>query len=233
MEELGGPNPLTDTRQLLERVCANYNLKTAAYFGLNVSRNDPSAPYLAVTYSSAWVEHYKARNYVNLDPVIKSGFASLLPIEWSGKRVTTPKLKQFFGEATEFGVGQSGLTVPVRGPSGDRALVTITSDAPLHVWQRELPRLKRDFQMLAYHLHQTVIRTQGLDKPIPKLAPREIECLKWKASGKTDWETGMILGISEKTVRFYLDLARAKLNASNVTHAVAKALNQNLFLVSQ
>ena len=36
-----------------------------------------------------------------------------------------------------------------------------------------------------------------------KLSPRELECLKWAAAGKTAWETSIILDISEGTVKFH------------------------------
>jgi DNA-binding CsgD family transcriptional regulator len=233
IDDFSNRDEIKTPRQLLRKICSTYNLKTAAYFGVNVSKNYPNEPYLAVTYSSDWVEHYKSKNYVEIDPVIKSGFTSLLPIEWNSFEVRGSRLKTFFGEAAEFGIGNNGLTFPIRGRSGERALFTITSDVPIKEWQDSLILLKRDFQMIAYHLHQMIINIEGIEKPVVKLSPREIECLKWTASGKTNWETARIMGISEKTVRFYINLARVKLDATNATHAVAKALNQNLFLVSQ
>jgi DNA-binding CsgD family transcriptional regulator len=218
--------------EVIEFIRSSYGLKTIAYFGMNVSNLSSTDPFLAVTYSPSWIEHYKARNYVTIDPVIKDGFSNLLPVEWSAYKTSTAKLKTFFGEATEFGVGRNGMTFAVRGMSGDRALFTITTDASPREWNVDREYLKRDFQMLAYHVHNLVLRSESPDRrPAPKLAPREIECLKWKASGKTDWETAMILGITEKTVRFYLDLARSKLDATNITHAVVKALNHNIILL--
>lgn len=59
---------------------------------------------------------------------------------------------------------------------------------------------------------------------MPKLSPRELDCLKWAAAGKTVWETSIILGISQSTVRFFFENVRHKLDAANTTHAVAKAL---------
>jgi DNA-binding CsgD family transcriptional regulator len=213
---------------VIEFMRSSYGLKTVAYFGINVSRNNSSDPFLSVTYSQKWIERYKRENYVTIDPVIKAGFSNLLPVEWSSSNPRNEKLKTFFGEAAEFGVGRSGLTFSIRGMGRDRALFTITTDSSGREWTTDQDYLKRDFQMLAYHVHNLVLRTEWPEKRVPKLAPREIECLKWKAAGKTDWETAMILGITEKTVRFYLDLARVKLDASNVTHAVVKALNHNL-----
>lgn len=60
------------------------------------------------------------------------------------------------------------------------------------------------------------------------LTQREIECLTWTARGKTSWEISVILGVSESTATFHLRNAVIKLQASNRTHAVAKALQSGL-----
>ena len=48
------------------------------------------------------------------------------------------------------------------------------------------------------------------------------------AAGKTAWEASVILGISERTVRFHLNAAREKLDCATTTQAVAKAITQHL-----
>jgi DNA-binding CsgD family transcriptional regulator len=53
------------------------------------------------------------------------------------------------------------------------------------------------------------------------LSPRELEVLLWAAKGKTYTETGMILGISHGSVHTHMKTMQLKLNAINVTHAVA------------
>ena len=45
----------------------------------------------------------------------------------------------------------------------------------------------------------------------PKLTPREIECMKWVAVGKSNWEIGQVLGISEATAHFHVENAKKKL----------------------
>jgi len=91
-------------------------------------------------------------------------------------------------------------------------------------WQHLRFHYMRDFQLLALHMHQAILRLAG-GQPIEhaSLSPRERECLLWIAEGKTYWETAMILGLSEHTVRCYLESARHKLGAANNTHAVNKA----------
>jgi LuxR family quorum sensing-dependent transcriptional regulator len=54
------------------------------------------------------------------------------------------------------------------------------------------------------------------------LTTRELECLRWVAAGKTDWEISVILSISSATVRFHIDRARVKLGASTRSQAVAR-----------
>jgi DNA-binding CsgD family transcriptional regulator len=63
-----------------------------------------------------------------------------------------------------------------------------------------------------------------LPKPPIRLTARQKQVLQWAAAGKTDWETAAILGISEKAVKFHILAARERLNATNRTHAVAKAI---------
>lgn len=54
------------------------------------------------------------------------------------------------------------------------------------------------------------------------LSPREGECLRWVADGKTDIEVGQILSISPRTVRFHINNAKAKLGVATRIQAVVK-----------
>ena len=205
-----------------------YAIKSAAYMGTGITRNE-SEPFLAVTYSSGWVEHYKSRRYVEIDPVVHQGFRRLLPIDWNEFDSSHDKLKVFFGEAAEFGIGRHGLTIPVHGRGGDRSLFTVTSDFTDRDWLDAKFEYLRDFQMLAVHLHKKVLHLAAKSLEEVKLAPREFECLQWISEGKTAWECAIILGISEKTVRCYMESVRKKLNAVSNTHAVSIAHETGLF----
>jgi LuxR family quorum sensing-dependent transcriptional regulator len=60
------------------------------------------------------------------------------------------------------------------------------------------------------------------------LSKREQEALQWAAEGKTEWEIGMILGLSEHTAEKFIRSACSKLKAGNRTHAVAQAIRLGL-----
>lgn len=216
--------------EVLQDLTARYGLRSAAYFGIGISGKSSEAPYLAVTYSSEWVEHYKEQRYVEIDPVIQTGFRRLLPVDWRRLDKSDTRVRSLFGEASEFGLGNRGLSVPIHGRHGDRGLLSITFDFSERDWVQEKPLYLRDFQVIAMHLHDKVLRMAGQFPSTTSLSPRELECLQWVAKGKTAWECAMILGLSQHTVRCYLESARHKLNATSNTHAVSIAHRAGLLL---
>jgi DNA-binding CsgD family transcriptional regulator len=214
---------------LSKDIVDRYGLQTVAYFASNIPRIAEHEPYLAVTYSPEWVDHYKRSGYEMIDPVLAKGFSSILPVDWSEIGMGDRKYKKLFGEANEFGVGRQGLTIPVRGRHGERALFTITTQDSDAEWRAKLKWMMRDFQSIAHHFHQLVLRVEGVKLDEVVLAPREIDCLRWAACGKTTNDIAAILLISPRTVEHYLNQAKMKLDATNITQAVTKAMALSSF----
>jgi DNA-binding CsgD family transcriptional regulator len=69
--------------------------------------------------------------------------------------------------------------------------------------------------------------TRSVAKPAPEpshnLTSKEREVLQWIVQGKTSKETGMILSIAERTVKFHLRNIYSKLNVVNRAQAVTVA----------
>lgn len=212
----------------LRRVVQAYDLKTAAFLGVGFGGRRDADPLVAVTYSFDWVSRYRARQYQHIDPAIQIGMRRLLPMDWSEFKMRNREVRTLFGEASEFGLGKNGLTVPVHGRAGERALFLVTSDIARGDWQQLRQIYMRDFQVLAAHLNSLVTRLEGADLLQTGLSRRERECLEWVAEGKTGWEISVILGLSERTVRSYLESARYKLGASSNAQAATKALSAGL-----
>jgi DNA-binding CsgD family transcriptional regulator len=61
-----------------------------------------------------------------------------------------------------------------------------------------------------------------------ELSAREKACLSWAAVGKSSWEIGRILRISENTVIFHIKNAMRKLGANSRTLAAFKAVELGL-----
>lgn len=216
--------------EVLQCVAVAYGLKTVAYLGTGtLDRKFPRRePYVVATYSPEWVERYRSRSYVKIDPVIQLGLRRLLPIDWDDFGSGDRSLREFFGEASEFGLGNRGMSFPVHGHTGDRALLSVTADFSEREWQWARRTAFRHFPIIAMHIHDAVLRTYGLVRVQAQLSPRELECLQWISHGKTVLECGTILKLSPHTVRCYLESARHKLVASSNTHAVALAIKSGL-----
>ena len=60
------------------------------------------------------------------------------------------------------------------------------------------------------------------------ISMRETDCLHWAARGKTNWEIGEILKISENTVRYHLKNAFSKLKTNSRSSAVSRAIQSGI-----
>jgi DNA-binding CsgD family transcriptional regulator len=69
---------------------------------------------------------------------------------------------------------------------------------------------------------------EGDQERIPPLSPRERECLQWIIAGKSDWEIGQILSISEKTVNTHVERAKHKLGVTSRAQVIVAAMRHGL-----
>lgn len=159
--------------EVLQRVKLLYGMRTVAYLGTGTldRRLARREPCCAVTYSSEWVERYRARGYLKIDPVIQIGMRRLLPMDWDDFAAEDRSLRDFFGEATEFGLGRKGMSFPVHGHGGDTALFSVSVDASEREWQWVRRAAVRQFPIIATHLHDAVLRTGGASVRNPIYRP--------------------------------------------------------------
>jgi DNA-binding CsgD family transcriptional regulator len=218
---------------VLDTFLQEWGLHNGAYAALNMPAPEGVRPLLSVTYSAEWQKHYAQSGYVDIDPIVRSGLGGFLPIDWAEIDRSDPVVRKFFGEAQELDVGANGLSIPIRGRHGEFGLFTVTSNESAAAWRALKSELLRDLMVLAFNFHAAALRACGAEKDTAVHLPlREASCLRWKALGKTDEDIGRILGISAHTVRFHLESARARLNTTNATHTVAKALALGLINMS-
>ncbi len=86
--------------------------------------------------------------------------------------------------------------------------------------------------LLAHYVHEAARRFGPSRTPVrlPALTKRERECLSWAAEGKTSWEIGLLLNISERTSIFHLQNATHKLGVSGRQAAIARAVSLGLIV---
>jgi DNA-binding CsgD family transcriptional regulator len=73
-----------------------------------------------------------------------------------------------------------------------------------------------------------VNRSDENSSPQIYLSPQQLEVLRWSATGKTTWETSVIMRCTEANVNYHLKRLFEKLQASNKTHAVSIAIQLGL-----
>ncbi len=197
----------------------------------------PSGPRIKLfltNYAQKWVSHYADENYASDDIVGRYAALSLKPFSWSETRaryLLTPRQNDIMSEATSVGL-RAGGSIPLHGPRAAKAAFTVCNDMPQEAFDRLFLSVRHELHLMATYAHEKILAL-GLKAPTKSslsLTLRETEVLTWMARGKTAWEVGEILSISHETVKKHVDHACLKLNASNKTHAVAKALMEGLIL---
>ncbi|HZH50465.1 MAG TPA: LuxR family transcriptional regulator [Microvirga sp.] len=187
-------------------------------------------PYVILSgWPEGWMERYAGEGYVHVDPVIRCVRQTTMPFAWHEAPYDPDdgEATKVMNEAVEFGLAD-GLAVPIYTTHGFQAIVTFGAD------RMALGRDERaGLHLVAIYAHSQaraiLSRQQGSPTiRAPKLSPREIECLKWTAAGKTTWEISVILGLSNRTVDEYLASAASKLGAVNRVQTVAEALRRSM-----
>lgn len=185
--------------------------------------------HVFTTFPVAWMERYQAAGYEEVDPVLIAANLSPLPIRWRDF-IAQKRPHPIFEDARAHGLG-SGISIPIYGAAGERAIFTAATEMSPEAAAEHEALMMGEIYLSALYFHQAV---QALDTQIAasrgtgKLSPREVESLLWAARGKTAWEIGLILKISEHTVTFHINNAKRKLGAVNRHQAIAAAISTGL-----
>jgi len=200
------------------------------YHATFVPAFDKTNALLMPTYDEAWVRWYVARDYFSIDPVLRAGRTGFLPIDWMTVDRSSKEARHFFAEAESYGVGRHGFTLPIRGPAGERALFTITTDATDEHWHRWRFAHLRDFHLLAHYFHDRAMRLGEL-RPADFMRPlsqRERQCLERLMRGQAPGQVADALNLSVSAVHAYLRGARQKLECATIEQAIVKALRLDI-----
>lgn len=163
-------------------------------------------------------------------PVMQHCKRSARPIVWNQRTYTAARLGQMWETQAAHGLSV-GIAVAWHLPQGRHFFVGVDRDQALPRDRAEVSRLTAELQLFGAHAQDAALRLlDPRQRPVanPDLTARELETLRWTMEGKTAWETGRILGISDETVARHLQNAARKLDAVNKHQAVVKALRLGL-----
>lgn len=194
--------------------------------------NSKGERFGAGTYSQDWVDRYLECDYLRMDPVIIGGLQRFDPYDWKELDWSGRAASAFLREAIGHGVGNQGYTVPIRGPSGQFALFTVSDHCDDLAWAAFIAEHQRELILVAHEFNRRALDFEvGGTMEVPALSPRELSAMSYLARGMNRAQAAAEMDISEHTLRVYIEAARHKLGALNTTHAVARALSKGLIVV--
>lgn len=177
-----------------------------------------------------YVEPYSDVNDCRRDPVLQHCKRQTVPIIWNQATYVEHGVGDLWEQQAQFGY-RTGIAMALHLPEGKHFLLGVDRDQPLPADPNELQRLVADLQLFAVHAQDSAMRLlvpAALQPECPALTPRELEVLRWTMDGKTAWEVGAVLGISERTAVLHINNAMHKLKCVNKHQAVLKALRLGL-----
>lgn len=184
------------------------------------------------SFGEEWGRVYTASAFDRVDPVLHHARLAAGPFRWrdafqgSASRASAT----FYEAAQDFGLVDGIAYACSPRASSARTILSLASKET-----RNTDRAMALVAAIGPHLHEAYERLRRVGPPelretelrVP-LSAREREILAWTQDGKTYWEIGQILGISQRTVKYHFARIKAKLDVVSASHAVAKAMRLGL-----
>jgi LuxR family quorum-sensing system transcriptional regulator CciR len=200
----------SDLFRLMEDVTAEIGFRHFALINHADFRHKSRGVVRLYNYPETWAEIFLRDGLYAHDPVLVASLTSAVGFVWSDVPAMIPmtnKQRAILESAAKHGLG-GGFTVPAHIPgemSGSCSFAAVAGVA--------LPTANlQAAQLIGSFAFQAARRLNQMNLPIPRkiprLTPRQRDCLLWAIKGKTDWEIGQILELNEETVSRHLDVAR-------------------------
>jgi DNA-binding CsgD family transcriptional regulator len=199
-------------------LCAHGNMVDA------LTQPKPSVDCLNISYPEEYLDHYFQNGHHITDEVLLEFNKTISPVSWrevDNKHGITYPAAQL---AYDFDI-VDGWTYGSLDPN--------TSECSLFWFGGEDPgSMERSRAIVQYavpFLSEAYKRVLDIPKAkISKLTPKELEVLRWLKEGKSSWEISNILLCSKRVIDFHAKNIITKLDATNRTDAVVKALEQGI-----
>lgn len=178
-------------------------------------------PEAGVVEQLLWVEGdwfggraVEPREYLARCPVNRHVLETDRPFFWTK---TGGPARESYRVGQPRGRGRHGFQVPVFGPVGLAGAMSFGGTAIDSGIEARLA-----LTLIAIAAFQSARRLAGPVAPtvVPRLSGRELEVIRWIASGRRQAEVARLLGISERTVENHLRRIRNRLGAASTAQAI-------------
>lgn len=178
-------------------------------------------------YPQSWVDQYISNDIVNLDPVLLASQRTNVGFCWDQMHelisISQPQ-REAFERGQKLGL-INGFTVPANVPGEFSGSCNFVVASQCEVPRANFPMAQLVGSFAFQAARAMVLRMRSLPDELPvQLTSRQLECIVLVARGKTDWEIGKILGISEETVKQHIADARMKYDVPKRIQVVMRAI---------
>ncbi len=214
----------TESLQKIEKEILNIGFSHMMFAALPTTASPLGSAFIYSNYDKGWRKRYDEEQLATIDPIVAHCFQRNVPLVWGLENFSGAPQQALYDEACSHGL-VAGITLPGHGVCGATGMLTCVAAnaaAAQRLGAAHLP----DLVLLRDIAFDTLGRFGALGDTTeaPKLSVRERECLQWHAAGKTSWEIGRILNVTEACVNFHFTKIRNKFEVSHRHEAVIKAL---------
>lgn len=174
-------------------------------------------------------EIYKSEQSAIIDPCRHIALTQSNPVKWRKIfQAAKGKLeREYINKLREYGI-KDGISFPIHGPNGPMAILSYGAQNVIEIKDGDIDFLNLVAILAMQRIKQYLAKKYVTKPRSATLTERETECLSWVLDGKTNWEIGVLMGVSARTVQFHIANCQNKLNATNRVQVAVKALVQGL-----
>lgn len=180
---------------------------------------------------TAYLDDFQNLELGRIDPVSQHCKRSSSPIVWDRRTYSSTREQQLWAHQAEFGL-RSGIAVAMHPGRGRHFMFGAD-------WSRDrcerVPHFRRiaeDLLEFAAHAQAAAFELSQPYRPPPEegdaLRPHELEVLRWSMDGRTSWEIGMEMSITERHATLLLQRAMRKLGCGTKYEAALRAIRLGL-----
>lgn len=196
--------------------------------GIGASMADKDSYFAHNNLPQWWDQRYLEKKYGYIDPFAQMTLKRTGPFRWRECYDNlTPAQEEMIADAKAHGLNY-GVNFPMHDTQGGLGLVLLGAEEDFSL----TIEAQIFFEILARYSYEHISMLFGqahAAKPII-LSERERDILTLVAQGKTNWEIGTILNISEYSVRDYLKDISKRMQTANRTHTVTRAIQLGLII---
>jgi len=222
-------NTVTEWRNQIFRLGSDFGYEKVllAIFPDCNSPMEAEYAFLLSNYSADWRKNYDEKKLGHVDPTVSHCLMKSTPLIWTPGIFAAEKQRNMYEEACAYGL-KSGVTLPIHGARGEFGILCFASDIdPTQYFHRRVTHSLAEISCFRDYIFESSFKFIKNISPTNehiRITNRELECLKWSASGKNSWEIGELLNCTEATVNFHFSNIRRKFDTKSRQQAIVRAI---------